>query len=41
MLTFDSIMAMAVVAVIFAIGDFVSEKTRAIISMLLLRSCCL
>ena len=34
MLTFDSIMAMAVVAVIFAIGDFVSEKTRAIISML-------
>ena len=33
-LTFDSIMAMAVVAVIFAIGDFVSEKTRAIISML-------
>ena len=34
MLTFDSILAMAVVAVFFAIGDFVSEKTHAVISML-------
>ena len=34
MFAFDSIMAMVVVAVFFAIGDFVSEKTRAIVSML-------
>lgn len=34
MLIFDGILAMAVVAVVFAIGDFVSEKTHAIISML-------
>ncbi len=34
MLAFDGIMSLAVIAVIFAIGDFISTKTKAIISML-------
>lgn len=34
MFTFDSIMAMAVIAIFFAIGDIISEKTKAIVSML-------